>query len=410
MIKNLVFIETSQINNFLSLIKLRTIYDLAYGTYTIIERIKKIFNDYHISYIIRDTHQELFKSKHPHEKVNLLPSDPYLVINPCLDFNSLDHNLLTYSEPDTAYFFNDIFLFAKNVSLSLDLKELTENKNLVEYFNNCGFKIKTLPDFKMFNYLWDFLDSNAEQIISDIKRMTGLKKTMDFSPNLINIIGNDLYIGENTNLQPFVFIDTTNGPVAIDENSKISSFSYLEGPLYIGKNVIIRPHSKILKNTSIFDNCKIAGEVSDIIMLPFSNKQHDGFVGNSYIGSWVNLGANTITSNLKINYGKINVNYEDYQYESGKTFLGSIIGDHTKTAINTSLNSGCVTGIFSNIFNFLCQEKNYSDFTWGNNNEIYDLQKAVKTAEIAMSRRNQAVSPEELDLFNYWFSKRVNNV
>ena len=145
-----------------------------------------------------------------------------------------------------------------------------------------------------------------------------------------------------------VVINQDNGPVVIDITATIEPYTILNGPVYIGSNVLIKSHSNI-SNSIIEDNCKVKGEIHSSIFQPFSNKAHDGFIGHSFIGSWVNLGAGTTTSNLKNNYSSVSVKWNGDLVDTESIFFGAVIGEHVKTSIGTNLNTGTVIEMGSNV-------------------------------------------------------------
>ena len=209
--------------------------------------------------------------------------------------------------------------------------------------------------------------------------------------NNINHFFNE--VSSSSHEQAHVIIDESEGPVFISESSIIEPFTILKGPLFIGKNTTVKSHSNI-SNSIINHDCKIKGEVHSSIFQPFSNKSHEGFIGHSFIGSWVNLGAGTTTSNLKNNYDEISVKWNGNLIRTGTIFFGAVIGEHVKTAIGTNLNSGSIIELGSNIvsqnfpprfipaFSFYYKDKiskiNFDDF--------------CKTATIAMKRREIKLS------------------
>ncbi|MBK6879158.1 MAG: hypothetical protein IPG99_22690 [Ignavibacteria bacterium] len=154
------------------------------------------------------------------------------------------------------------------------------------------------------------------------------------------------------------------------------------------KNSLIKSGAKIYGPCVIGEGSKVAGEIAESIFHSFVNKQHDGFVGHSYICPFVNLGADTVTSDLKNNYSNIRQKFRGGDIDTGMRFLGSILGDHTKTSINTMLNTGTIAGIFANIFGGGFPSKNVRSFSWneaGKTSEKYDFMKAIETAKIVMS-------------------------
>jgi UDP-N-acetylglucosamine diphosphorylase/glucosamine-1-phosphate N-acetyltransferase len=144
-------------------------------------------------------------------------------------------------------------------------------------------------------------------------------------------------------------LDASKGLIVIDDNAEIMHNTVVIGPCYIGKNTKIKIGAKIYPNCSFGDFCKIGGEIEHSVFQNYSNKQHDGFIGNSFIGEWVNLGAGTNNSDLKNNYSSVSIKLSNKTIPTNRLFLGCCIGDHSKTAINTSLNTGSIIGFCSNI-------------------------------------------------------------
>jgi glucose-1-phosphate thymidylyltransferase len=162
-----------------------------------------------------------------------------------------------------------------------------------------------------------------------------------------------VFIGEGATLGQYVICETQSGPIIIEEGAKVGSYSLLRGPIYIGKKCKILEHSAIKDNVSLGHTTKIGGEVEASIVEPFTNKQHHGFLGHSYLGSWINLGAGTCNSDLKNTYGPVNMEYPMGKSTTGMQFLGCIMGDYSKTAINTGIFTGKVIGVCSMMYGFV---------------------------------------------------------
>ena len=200
-----------------------------------------------------------------------------------------------------------------------------------------------------------------------------------------------------------VIINEENGPVIIDSTAKIESFTILNGPIYIGKNVLIKSHSNI-SNSIIEESCKIKGEVHSSIFQPFSNKAHEGYIGNSFIGSWANLGAGTTTSNLKNNYSNVFVKWDGNLVDTDTIFFGSVIGEHVKTSIGTNLNTGSIIEMGCNVVSQSFPPRHIPSFSFYYKGKISKIsfEDFKDTAAKAMSRRNRDFSTEEdtfIDLY-----------
>ena len=224
---------------------------------------------------------------------------------------------------------------------------------------------------------------------------------MQFPWEMISNISN-LFKNQSSAFKNYenVIINNDNGPVIIDDSATIQPFSVLNGPLFIGKNCLIKSHSTIA-NSIINHDCKVSGEIHSSIFHPYSNKAHEGFLGHSFIGSWVNLGAGTTTSNLKNNYSNVSVKWDGDLVDTGSIFFGSVIGDHVKTAIGTNLNTGTVIGMGSNVVSQSFPQRYIHPFSLYYKGKVTKISfdDFCETAQKAMSRRELSLSTEEKDWF-----------
>ncbi len=241
-------------------------------------------------------------------------------------------------------------------------------------------------------HIWDIIARNGELITSRFSSMRTRKPSRN-----IYIIGNSthVHIAASACLYRQVALDVTDGPIYIDEGAEIRPFTSISGPAYIGQNSVI-DRAKITKST-IGPSCRIGGEVEECIFQGYANKYHEGFIGHSFIGEWVNLGALTTNSDLKNNYGPVRLEIAGESVSSGMTKLGCFIGDHTKTGIGTLIPTGAVIGCFVNFFGGGMMPKNVPCFRWLSPQEHtgYELDKAIATARTVMKRRGVTLSPQQ---------------
>jgi UDP-N-acetylglucosamine diphosphorylase / glucose-1-phosphate thymidylyltransferase / UDP-N-acetylgalactosamine diphosphorylase / glucosamine-1-phosphate N-acetyltransferase / galactosamine-1-phosphate N-acetyltransferase len=162
-----------------------------------------------------------------------------------------------------------------------------------------------------------------------------------------------VFVAENVTLGEHLVTDTTKGPIIIDHDAMVGPFCYLRGPVYIGPNSRVNEHTSLKDSVLLGHHTKVGGEVEASIIEPYSNKQHHGFLGHSYVGSWVNLGAGTSNSDLKNTYGAVNMDYRWEKVSTGMQFVGCFIGDYAKTAINTSIFTGKTIGACSMVYGFV---------------------------------------------------------
>lgn len=207
-----------------------------------------------------------------------------------------------------------------------------------------------------------------------------------------------LFVAENVTLGEHLVIDTKNGPVVIDHDAAIGPFCFLRGPVYIGPKARVNEHAAIKDCVSLGHNTKVGGEVEASIVEPYSNKQHYGFLGHSYVGSWANLGAGTSNSDLKNTYGTVNMECGGRKVSTGMQFVGCLIGDYVKTAINTSIFTGKAIGACSMVYGFVTSNVpsfcNYAK-TFG---QITDLPAEVMIEIQRRSFARRQVTQRECDI------------
>ena len=284
---------------------------------------------------------------------------------------------------------------------SSDVNNELEGYKIVQYTSEISMIEKPMDIFKL----------NGDQIEVDLKFYIK-NKDLNSNPESGNlIIGDRVYIEHGAKVMGAT-LNSSDGPIFISKGAEVMEGSNLRGPLIVMENSVIKMGSKIYGATTIGPFCKIGGELSNVVFQGYSNKAHDGFMGNSVIGYWCNFGADTNTSNLKNNYGIVKSwSYETESYESTETqYCGLIAGDHSKSSINTMFNTGSVLGAFVNIFDGGFPPKFIPSFSWGNKEKmkIYKFEKAMEVAENVMSRRGVALDEESIKIYKT-ISKQSSN-
>uniref|UniRef100_A0A7V0Z526 Glucose-1-phosphate thymidylyltransferase n=1 Tax=candidate division WOR-3 bacterium TaxID=2052148 RepID=A0A7V0Z526_UNCW3 len=257
---------------------------------------------------------------------------------------------------------------------------------------------------KMIHHPWDIIKLNPEMIIEhfkQIKKPGRISRKIEFAGSR-----KSLFIARDAVINKFVFFDCTSGPIYIDRKAEIRPFTSIIGPSYIGEGTIL-DRAKVIKST-IGPYCRIGGEVEECVFQGFSNKYHEGFIGHSFIGEWVNIGSLTTNSDLKNNYSSVRIKIEKEIYDSGMIKLGCFIGDHTKLGIGTLIPTGAVIGSFVNYFGGGMMPAYLPSFRWvgPNINQEYDLDRAIKTARAVMERRGIMLSKEYEDLIRLNYKNR----
>lgn len=256
--------------------------------------------------------------------------------------------------------------------------------------------------------LCDIYKLNGEAIISDFELLTKSKNSQPI-PDGAKYINKELIFIEEGAKLPFCSLNASDGPIYIGKNSEIMEGSLIRGPFAMCENSIVKMGAKIYGSTTIGPYCKVGGEVSNSVFFGYSNKGHDGFLGNSVIGEWCNLGADTNTSNLKNNYANVKLwNYESESFiNTNLQFCGLILGDHSKCGINTMFNTGTVVGVFANIFGSGFPRNFVPSFSWGGHSGFssYLPKKAFEVAEIVMKRRGVVFTDKDAAILTEVFEQ-----
>lgn len=267
--------------------------------------------------------------------------------------------------------------------------------------------IEFLGDLSRIEFPWDIFTKNDAELRKDFYLLTkgNVSQPIDASNK---VIGNQLFIEEGAKIQCAI-LNSETGPIYIDKNAEIMEGSIIRGPFYLGEHATLKLGTKIYGATTIGKECKVGGEVSNSVIFGYSNKAHDGFIGNTVIGEWCNLGADTNCSNLKNNYSLVDIyNYrQEKMMSTGQQFCGLIMGDYSKTGINTMLNTGTVVGICSNIFGAGFPSKHIPSFSWCSidNTEVYQLEKGIETIERMKARRGLKLEEREKSILKFLYNQ-----
>ena len=396
--RSYILFEDEGVKGFLPLVWLNPFLNLRVGISTLYEKWEKVLTNID-GIIVRDFLKDYAHLLYPQVKVNSLPGGICVFLNARLNPYQRMISTLTEINPGEGYVDEEgvVLSFALELPDGLNFSELKELVTKVQFW-------KKVKEVEVLRSLENLIIHNGTFIIQDFSRF--YERSYLRIPADLRIIGDAVFISDEAKIFPYVFIDATEGPVVIEKNAVVSSFVYIEGPAFLGEGVLIKPFSKIFKNTTIGPICKVGGEIESSIFHSYSNKQHDGFLGHSYVASWVNLGADTVTSDLKNNYSTIRLRYRKSEWDTASQFIGTFFADHVKTGINTMLNSGTIVGVFTNLFGSGYHPKFIPSFFWGGGKEwqIHDLGKAIETAKRMMQRRNINPSEAYLKLIEKVFS------
>lgn len=313
--------------------------------------------------------------------------------------------------------------FLPTEELVARIKELSENEAVfhneepVAFFSSEEQQIDfdsftitqyTSEDLLRIEHTWDLFSKNHEAIRRDFELLTEGRTSQSIPEHTVAFNQNAIFIEEGAQL-PNCVLNATDGPIYIGKDSQIMEGAMIRGPFALCEGATVKMGAKIYTGTTIGPYCKAGGEINNSVLFGYSNKGHDGFLGNSVLGEWCNLGADTNTSNLKNDYSPVRL--WDYETESfaktGLQFCGLMMGDHSKCGINTMFNTGTVVGVSANIFGSGFPRNFVPSFSWGGSAGMttYKTQKAFEVAKVVMARRNQEFTENEAKVLEHIFEE-----
>lgn len=395
--------EDSQHPHLIPLVYTRPVFDLRCGLFTTLERTIKHYPKAAIALFCRNYLSDVLQERLTHRVNTLHTAD-----DTCLFLNG--RAILSFPIPiegrEEIGIQDNTLVYArlKGENLKKVSPETFLTQDVIEMLKNTVQVVGT--QVPIINYFWDIVKHNKSQLEKDFMLFA---KEGSISGKLyegVYLINEDqIFIGKGSVVKPGCVLDAENGPIYIGNNVTIAPNTTIEGPVYIGNHTIVQSNSRIRGGANIGEVCKVGGEIVNTIFHSYSNKQHDGFLGDSYIGSWVNIGADTVNSNLLNTYGNIKVELGEHVINTNRMFLGMAMGDHNKTAINTTIMTGSLFGFACNIITPTYPPKYLPSFTWYSDNgmKVYILEKALQVAKIAMKRRDKEMTPAEEQLFRMVF-------
>lgn len=405
---NICIFEDEKYRKLLPLVYFRPVYELRCGITLLKDKIIRNFPNPTVILHARDYLTEVLKRDYPNYYVNEIPKeiDQVLFINGRVLAEPHFADKFKYNGKDVAYVKGDdvVAFWATGDNLEKMRKKLGYpfSKNDFDGFEKVEINVKLLT------YPWELVNNNGEQIVIDFNILTDgkAKKLGKIYDGVYLLNEHFIHIEEGAKIKPGVVLDAENGPIYIGKNAKILPNAVIEGPAYIGDDSLIKVSAKIYENTSIGPVCKVGGEVEASIIHAYSNKQHEGFIGHSYLGTWVNIGADTNNSDLKNDYGNVKVYIDGEFVDSGSMFVGLTMGDHSKSGINTMFNTGTVVGVNCNIYGAGLPPKFVPSFSWGGAEDgfvTYRIDKAIEVAKRVMARRKVQFTEIDEKLFRKVF-------
>lgn len=383
----LVFSDAQYWGDFLPLTFTRPVAELRIGILTFQERWKKLLEIEDIAFLTEDYLQEKFKKPESKESLLIVPN--------FLPTESVLEQIKKIKQGEALIYQNEVIiakLDMRNFSLS-QITKMTDVEGELLF-------VKSPSD--IFTYNQQFLDY-------DFELLTRNRKSQELSETN-NFLGDkeDLFIEEGAEIE-FATLNCKTGKIYVGKNAEIMEGTMIRGSLALCEGSKINMGAKVYGATTIGPYSKVGGEVNNIVIFGYSNKGHEGFIGNSVIGEWCNLGADTNSSNLKNNYANVKLwNYRLSKFvDTGLQFCGLIMGDHSKSAINTQFNTGTVVGVAANIFKTGFPPNLVKSFSWGgmNGDESYRLDKVLEVMEKVMQRRKVDLTDVDKNIISHLYNK-----
>ncbi|MDD2675709.1 MAG: GlmU family protein [Flavobacterium sp.] len=330
------------------------------------------------------------------EKYPMVELEENVMINASFLPNAILVEMVSNLEPNQAIFRGDevIAFYTTEEQEAVDF----DSYEIIEYTDDCLTVQNT----------WDIFSKNDAAIREDFEILTEDRRSQPI-PKSVNVIApENIFIEEGAKLE-FVTLNASTGPIYIGKDSEIMEGSVIRGPFALCENAQVKMASKIYGATTVGPFSRIGGEVNNSVLFGYSNKGHDGFLGNSVLGEWCNIGADSNNSNLKNNYEEVKLwSYETEGFaKTGLQFCGLMMGDHSKCGINTMFNTGTVVGVSANIFGSGFPRNFVPSFSWGGASGFttYITKKAFETARLVMSRRNVEFDEREAAILEHVFEE-----
>jgi len=400
--------EDQNYRKLLPLVYFRPVYDLRCGITSLRGKIQRCFRDAVVILHVRDYLAETVKEANPKAPVNHIPAgvERVLFINGRV-LAGPEFEKLVGTEGNDCVFTTGERVVAAWVSGS-NLRKIDKFLSQRVLTDSDFLQLeKHSIDTRLISFPWELIHLNGDWITQDCNHLVNGLSDTDLSayPGVHFNRPERIHLSKNVIIKPGVVLDAEGGPIYLGKGVKILPNAVIEGPVYIGDGSLIKAGAKIYENTSIGEVCKVGGEVEESIIHGYSNKQHEGFLGHAYLGTWVNIGADTNNSDLKNDYGTVKVFIDGELVDSGSQFVGLIMGDHSKSGINTMFNTGTVVGVSCNVFGAGFQPKFIPSFSWGGPAGLatYRLEKAQEVARRVMERRNVSFSAADEKVFRTVF-------
>lgn len=383
---NYILYDGSVRNNLLPFTFTRPVADIRIGILTIREKWEKYLG----------TTTTTVTEEYLSEKFPMVEMAENVMINASFCPNEVLVEMIQFLQPNQAIVQNDEIIAFYTTDKQEEV--VFEEYDLLEIEEDC----------LQVEHTWDIFQKNDQAIRDDFELLTQDRKSQPI-PSTVNVLGaENIFIEEGAVLN-FCTLNAATGPIYIGKDAEIMEGSVIRGPFALCDHAQVKLATKIYGATTVGPHSRVGGEVNNSVLFAYSNKGHDGFLGNAVLGEWCNIGADSNNSNLKNNYESVKLwNYESERFENtGLQFCGLMMGDHSKCGINTMFNTGTVVGVAANIFGAGFPRNYIPNFTWGGaqGTQAYLPVKAFETAKIVMSRRNIDFTDLDEDILTHIFNE-----
>lgn len=393
---HLIFFDDDKWKSLLPLTYLKPACELRVGVLTIAEKWNRLFQAENHGYITKDYLSQKYK---------LTLEDTNIAINGRLLPNANVISLLNRLKPNQGLLYQDTFIGGILSKSQFNQETYDIDIDDMEIIDISSYDQR---DIIFIDRPQDIFLKNASEIVNDFDLITKNRTSQELNDTNRYYGLENIFIEEGAKVD-FAILNASDGPIYIGKDATVLENSVIKGPVAIGDNAVVKVAAKIYQGTTLGPYCKVGGEVKSTVFQGYSSKAHDGYLGDTVIGEWCNLGADTNCSNLKNNYAEVKAyQYDSEEYElTGLQFCGMILGDHCKTSINSMFNTGSVIGISCNLFGTDFPPKFVPSFGWGGHEgfETYKFEKSLDAINRSMQRRNLRLSDIEIDILKYVFEE-----
>ncbi|RRA91992.1 GlmU family protein [Paenimyroides viscosum] len=383
---NYILYDGSVRNNLLPFTFTRPVADIRIGILTIREKWEKYLG----------TTTTTVTEEYLSEKFPMVEMAENVMINASFCPNEVLVEMIQFLQPNQAIVKNDEIIAFYTTDEQEEV--VFEDYDLLEIEEDC----------LQIEHSWDIFQKNDQAIRDDFELLTQDRKSQPI-PSTVNVLGTEHIFIEEGAVLNFCTLNATTGPIYIGKDAEIMEGSVIRGPFALCDHAQVKLATKIYGATTVGPHSRVGGEVNNSVLFAYSNKGHDGFLGNAVLGEWCNIGADSNNSNLKNNYESVKLwDYETERFvNTGLQFCGLMMGDHSKCGINTMFNTGTVVGVAANIFGAGFPRNYIPNFTWGGaqGTQAYLPVKAFETAKIVMSRRNIDFTDLDEDILTHIFNE-----